>query len=188
MRWPALIAVGGVLAAGCGGDAGDDARSAATTATEATAPEPALTPEATRERRRLVAKQAPVAGRLPENASDAEATEAVEAAVAEEARRRQRSGDLRPEPVVRRAKCSPLRNGTVPVKPAEGELLLGCTAITSSVYSRQLGGKTVLLGFEFRARVKLGDGTYAYCAVEVTPAEGGSNIAGNVPLSPRCSG
>jgi hypothetical protein len=176
---------------GCGGSGDDepggttmtpDSRSTATT------PEPPkLTPEAARVRRRIMHVQRVLAGRVAPDDRAAAVAE-LQAAVAKEARRRQRSGELRRRPVARRVVCEPLEEGRRgPVRAPSGELLLECIAVTSEAYSRAMRA-TVRLGFEFRARVNLDTGAYGFCSIEVPPAEGGSDISGSVPLSPRCGG
>lgn len=187
-----LLAVG--LAA-CGGSRDDGA--AATTpapvptttdlAVATTPAEPDLPPAVARQRRRVAEIQRVVAGRF-EPAGRPAAVAAVASAVTRDARARQRAGELRRRPRVTRTACEPLADGRAAARSAPpGVLLLECTAVTSETKSRYMKG-TVMLGFEFHARVESARGRYAFCAVEVPPAEGGSNFSAAVPVSSRCGG
>jgi hypothetical protein len=195
--WSVLIVALLVAFAGCGGDDEGDraaesvptatARTAATTAATTAPGAPKLTPEAARNRRRIERVQRPIAGQVL-GTDRAQAIEGIEAAIALDAVRRQRAGQLRRRPKVQRAECERLREGRrAPVKSGPGELLLECTAVTAEAKSSQMRSR-VLLGFGYRAKANLRTGKFAFCSVEVPPAEGGSNITGAVPLSPRCGG
>lgn len=136
------------------------------------------------ERQRLIRDQRPVRGRV-ELALGSDAQEqlidAIERAVATEAKRRVAAGELETKIASARAPCRVLPE-RVP-----RHLSMECVAVTSDVTGAE-GEKLGLLGYPFLVLASLDDGTYAFCKTNPNPGEGASRFGTTPLLSPDCSG
>jgi hypothetical protein len=126
------------------------------------------------ERRRLVAEQRPVRGRVPRSARGG-LLAGVERAITAEARKRIAAGTL--TGTILRTDCVPA--------PASRSTY-DCVAVTRDI-RRAGGGSAGTLGYPFRAVVDFERYTYVICKTNPPAGEAGApNPRDVVPLAPAC--
>lgn len=146
-----------------------------------------LTARQAADRKRLIREQRPVRGRVrtaagvSADAASAQLVLGVERAVAAEAKRRVKSGELETPIRFARARCRELP------ERRPGFLSMECVAVTSEVTGGE-GDKVGHLGYPFLVLASLKDGRYAFCKTNPNPGEGASRFGTTPLLSPDCSG
>ena len=134
---------------------------------------------AARARARLIAEQRPSLGRLTPGGGAAAVIPPIERAITRDAQARAAAGEL--DNRARRTDCRSLgKEG--------GRLILGCTAVTSTVQTTdEVSG--VVVGYSFRAAVSTRTGRYAFCKTSGRPAVGFTEQTRKaVMLSRACGG
>ncbi|HYP48088.1 MAG TPA: hypothetical protein VEQ61_05575 [Thermoleophilaceae bacterium] len=141
------------------------------------------------QRRRLIAESRPQRGRSRvARAASLPARRAVvgdlEAAILADARRRVRSGKLKPPPAIR-TECTVLRYTPDPLKRLtrrRGRYL--CVAVTSDL--PEAAAYAGVVGHPFRAQVVFGSGRFTWCKWAGRPGEGAYRSRAPVQLPRAC--